>query len=40
MAMWRWGGCEIRVINNKYAGPTWKDLKYENSKPQYGSHFV
>lgn len=27
MAMCKWGDCEIRVINNKYACPIWKDLE-------------
>lgn len=41
MALFKWRGCEIRVINNNNSdGPIWKDLRDENSKAQYGNHFV
>lgn len=40
MAVCEWEGCEIKVINNKYAVPVWKGVKDENSERQYRNHLV
>lgn len=40
MAVCEWGGCEIKVINNKYAGLIQKGVKDEKSERQYRNHLV